>query len=397
MATRKWIGASAALALVFGAGVMTVPAAHAQEFGIEFSVYADTPPPPIPVYEQPPIPEPGYIWVPGYWAWDDDYGDYYWVPGTWVLPPEPGLLWTPGYWGWTDGGYGFIPGYWGVEVGFYGGVDYGYGYTGHGYEGGYWRGRTFYYNSVVNNVRNVNITNVYERPVQASTGPRVGFNGGPGGVQARPTPQELSLARQPHRPPTQVQAQQSSMARQQPELRASANQGRPPIAATQRPQQFQGPGVASATRAGGAYRAPPPQARPGGRPPGAGNRQSEPAAQPYRGPAGEGYAQPYRGSQAQPYRQPQPSGQPYRGSEAQPYRQSPQSEAQPYRGPEGQGYRQPPQPSAQPYRGYEAQPYRQPAQPEAQPYRGPEAQPYRGAEGQAYRPAQPNPGQQPRP
>jgi len=25
------------------------------------------------------------------------------VPGTWILPPEPGLLWTPGYWAWNDG------------------------------------------------------------------------------------------------------------------------------------------------------------------------------------------------------------------------------------------------------------------------------------------------------
>jgi WXXGXW repeat (2 copies) len=59
----------------------------------------DVEPPPLPVYDQPPIPEPGYMWTPGYWAWDDDTG-YYWVPGTWVLPPEPELLWTPGYWGW---------------------------------------------------------------------------------------------------------------------------------------------------------------------------------------------------------------------------------------------------------------------------------------------------------
>src|ERR1700761_3447721 len=139
MESRRWIGASAALALALGIGAMTAPAAHAQFFGIQFSIYADVPPPPIPVYDQPPIPEPGYIWTPGYWAWDDDYGDYYWVPGTWVLPPNPGLLWTPGYWGWADGCYGFIPGYWGPEVGFYGGVNYGFGYTGNGYEGGYWR------------------------------------------------------------------------------------------------------------------------------------------------------------------------------------------------------------------------------------------------------------------
>ena len=27
-----------------------------------------SPPPELPVYEQPPIPEPGYMWTPGYWA-----------------------------------------------------------------------------------------------------------------------------------------------------------------------------------------------------------------------------------------------------------------------------------------------------------------------------------------
>ena len=57
-------------------------------------ISVDVPPPPLPIYEQPIIPGPGYLWVPGYWAWSDDFG-YYWVPGTWVLAPEPGLLWTP--------------------------------------------------------------------------------------------------------------------------------------------------------------------------------------------------------------------------------------------------------------------------------------------------------------
>ena len=42
-------------------------------------------PPELPVYEQPICPGDGYIWTPGYWAWD---GDYYWVPGTWVMAPR---------------------------------------------------------------------------------------------------------------------------------------------------------------------------------------------------------------------------------------------------------------------------------------------------------------------
>ncbi|SRR6266566_2798723 len=38
-------------------------------------------PPALPVYDQPLCPGDGYLWAPGYWAWDDDDGDYYWVPG----------------------------------------------------------------------------------------------------------------------------------------------------------------------------------------------------------------------------------------------------------------------------------------------------------------------------
>jgi hypothetical protein len=39
-------------------------------------------PPPLPEYEQPPCPEDGHFWTPGYWAWST--AGYYWVPGTWV-------------------------------------------------------------------------------------------------------------------------------------------------------------------------------------------------------------------------------------------------------------------------------------------------------------------------
>jgi hypothetical protein len=91
-------------------------------------------PPELPVYEQPPVPGPGYLWTPGYWAWSPDAGSYYWVPGTWVEPPQEGYLWTPGYWGWNDGIYVWNGGYWGTHIGFYGGVNYGFGYVGHGYE-----------------------------------------------------------------------------------------------------------------------------------------------------------------------------------------------------------------------------------------------------------------------
>ena len=49
-------------------------------------------PPVLPVYVQPPCPEPGLMWVPGYWAYGDD--GYYWVPGAWVPLSYVGALWT---------------------------------------------------------------------------------------------------------------------------------------------------------------------------------------------------------------------------------------------------------------------------------------------------------------
>ncbi|MGH9684524.1 MAG: YXWGXW repeat-containing protein [Candidatus Acidiferrales bacterium] len=208
-------------------------------------------PPELPVYEQPLCPGEGYIWAPGYWAWAGD--DYYWVPGTWVLAPEPGLLWTPGYWGWDNGDYVFYNGYWAPTVGFYGGIDYGYGYTGRGYEGGRWEGNHFYYNRSVNNVNVTNIHNVYNTTViNNTTVTRVSYNGGNGGVEARPTPQEEAAAHERHVSPVAAQVQHAQEARSNPELRASANHGKPPIAATPKPAVFKGQGVVAA-KEGGPY------------------------------------------------------------------------------------------------------------------------------------------------
>ena len=103
-----------------GAALMSAVApAHAQD---SVATTVEFAPPPLPVYDQPPIPGSGYIWAPGYWAWSTDVG-WYWVPGTWVLPPAIGLLWTPAYWAYSDGAYVLYDGYWAPEVGFYGGID----------------------------------------------------------------------------------------------------------------------------------------------------------------------------------------------------------------------------------------------------------------------------------
>jgi hypothetical protein len=216
-------------------------------------------PPALPVYEQPICPAEGYIWTPGYWAWDDEDGDYYWVPGTWVEAPRVGYLWTPGYWGWGGSGFIFHEGYWGPRIGFYGGINYGYGYFGHGYEGGRWDHDHFYYNRTVNNVNVTEIHNTYNTTIinNNTTINRVSYNGGNGGVNERATRQEEAAARERHLAPVGPQVQHVQEARSNRELRASVNQGKPPIAATQRPAAFNGRSVVPARQAGGHYEAPP--------------------------------------------------------------------------------------------------------------------------------------------
>jgi hypothetical protein len=221
-------------------------------------------PPAIPVYDQPVCPGDGFIWTPGYWAWDPDDNDYYWVPGTWVEAPEVGFLWTPPYWGWENGAYIFYDGYWGPHVGFYGGINYGFGYFGLGFVGGRWEGGHFFYNSAVLNV--VNIHNVYDERVTNITVNRVSYNGGPGGIDVRPRPEEEIAAHDRHVAAVSAQMQHIEAARANRDLRASVNNGKPSVAATARPGDFHANAVA-AREAGGEYH-PPANRAPGGGPAG---------------------------------------------------------------------------------------------------------------------------------
>ena len=220
---------------------LSIPQAQA---GIFISV--NFAPPVLPVYVQPPLPAPGYIWTPGYWAYGD--AGYYWVPGVWVQPPTVGLLWTPGYWGYAGGVYGWRAGYWGPHVGFYGGVNYGHGYDGDGYRGGRWEGNSFAYNQAVTNINNNTtvVHNTYnETVINNVTVNKVSYNG-PGGTTAVATPAQRQAAAEPHVPPTPLQRQHVQEAAKNPALFARANQGKPPIAATPKPAVFNAPGVIAA-------------------------------------------------------------------------------------------------------------------------------------------------------
>lgn len=235
--------------LLFALVVLSMSTASFAQIGVAITIG----PPPIPVYEQPICPDEGYLWVPGYWAYDYDISDYYWVPGTWIQAPEVGFLWTPGYWGWEGGRFAFYDGYWGPQIGFYGGINYGFGYFGFGFQGGRWDGGHFFYNRAVMNVNITNIHNVYNTTVINNNVNRVSFNGGNGGVVARPRPEEEAAAHDRHIAAVAAQTQHIQAARSNPQLRASVNMGRPAIAATARPGEFSGRDVVAAKEAGGAY------------------------------------------------------------------------------------------------------------------------------------------------
>ncbi len=199
----------------------------------EAPVEATDPPPPLPEYTQPECPGENYIWTPGTWSYQST--GYYWVPGVWVSAPFVGALWTPPYWGYEGSQYRWHGGFWGRHVGFYGGIDYGFGYVGRGYEGGYWNHDVFAYNRAVTNV-NVNVIhNVYNHTVVNNTVNRISYNGGRGGINVRPVAAEIAAVHERPMAPVPVQRQHVQQAAANREQFASVNHGRPAVAAVAAP------------------------------------------------------------------------------------------------------------------------------------------------------------------
>ncbi|HEY6206367.1 MAG TPA: YXWGXW repeat-containing protein [Chthoniobacterales bacterium] len=210
-------------------------------------------PPPLVVYTPPPVPVAGYIWTPGYWAWNGF--TYYWVPGAWVAPPSVGLYWTPPWWGFDNGVYLFHDGYWGPTVGWYGGINYGYGYFGNGYWGGRWNGNTFAYNTAVVRVNKTVVTNTFvDRSVlkNQTTTSRASFNG-PKGVTAQPTAEQKAAAENANKQgPTSEQLSRREAAGKDPKLQAKANGGHVNADAIRSFNKTHGQGQADAGTAKGA-------------------------------------------------------------------------------------------------------------------------------------------------
>lgn len=75
------IAAVAASSLLLAFMMLAAPATSSAQFSVGVGISVGFAPPPLPVYTQPICPAVGYIWTPGYWAWDPVDG-YYWVPGT---------------------------------------------------------------------------------------------------------------------------------------------------------------------------------------------------------------------------------------------------------------------------------------------------------------------------
>jgi hypothetical protein len=65
------------------------------------------PPPQVEVIGEPP--QPGYVWIGGYWNWVG--GQHVWVRGHWSAP-RPGYHWVAHVWVHENGGWRLHEGHW---------------------------------------------------------------------------------------------------------------------------------------------------------------------------------------------------------------------------------------------------------------------------------------------
>jgi len=73
---------------------------------VSFSIHVGPPPP---IYEPVPMMQQGYVWAPGYWAWNHDR--HIWVRGRTIVQ-RTGYRWQPDRWEQRGNGYYRQPGSW---------------------------------------------------------------------------------------------------------------------------------------------------------------------------------------------------------------------------------------------------------------------------------------------
>jgi hypothetical protein len=67
--------------------------------------------PPAPVVERRIVaPGPGYVWIPGFHAWDGRA--YLWRPGRWERAPRANARWVPARWVRDRRGWYLVEGHW---------------------------------------------------------------------------------------------------------------------------------------------------------------------------------------------------------------------------------------------------------------------------------------------
>lgn len=72
--------------------------------------FIERPPPTLLIENVGIPPQPGLIWMRGFWRWNG--ADFVWTPGQWIAVRSGYRAWEPGRWVRTRRGWYFIEGHW---------------------------------------------------------------------------------------------------------------------------------------------------------------------------------------------------------------------------------------------------------------------------------------------
>jgi hypothetical protein len=94
------------LAVGLTAAALALPLAAPARVDVDINVA-----PPAPRYEVVPAPRVGFVWAPGYWAWDSGHHHHVWHGGRYIHERH-GQHWVADRWTERDGRYRYEPGRW---------------------------------------------------------------------------------------------------------------------------------------------------------------------------------------------------------------------------------------------------------------------------------------------